>query len=484
MSSLRSNYIWNTSYQVVRIITPLITTPYLARVLGSEPLGVYSYTYTIAMYFTYFILLGLNQYGNREVAKARGDRKLLSKTFWSIYLGQASIGVFVSAIYLVYAFAQADAMRAYTLIWFLWLLAEVVDIGWLFYGLEEFRVITIRNVVIRIAVVVGIIMLVKQPDDLWLYCLLQAVSFVLNSATLWLLARKFIDWCSVSVQDIVRHIRPSLVLFAPVIAISCYTQLNKIILGALTDMNQVAFYDNADKVVTIPLTFIQSLGTVLLPRMSNVLVDADGGATKAEAYLSESFWFSMLMSIGLVFGVFGAAGDFVPVFFGDGFEMCEILLPILSLIIPACALSSVIGNQYLIPMEKDSLYLKSVLAGAFVNIALCLLLIPLLSVVGAALATVAAEIVVAGVQMWYVRRELPLSRYFRRIAPFVPMGVLELACIRVVPLLGFTGWALLLVEIGVGVAVFAGCCLAYLLAKGDEALRYFGLVRFIKHSGR
>lgn len=484
MSSLRSNYIWNTSYQVVRIITPLITTPYLARALGSEPLGVYSYTYTIAMYFTYFILLGLNQYGNREVAKARGDRRALSKTFWSIYLGQASIGTVVSTIYLIYAFAQSDAMRIYALIWFLWLFAEIADISWLLYGLEEFRIITIRNVVIRIAVVAGIFLLVKQPADLWLYCLLQAVSFVLNSVTLWLLARKRIDWCTVSVPDILRHIRPSLVLFAPVIAISCYTQLNKIILGALTDMNQVAFYDNADKVVTIPLTFIQSLGTVLLPRISNVLADSDGGASKAEAYLSESFWFSMLMSIGLVFGILGAASDFVPVFFGDGFEMCKVLLPILSLIIPACALSSVIGNQYLIPLEKDSLYLKSVLAGAFVNIALCLLLVPPLSVVGAALATVAAEIVVAGVQTWFVRRELPLSRYFRRITPFLPIGILELVCIRAVPLIGFSGWVLLLVEIVVGVAVFAACCLLYLLFKGDEALHYFGLGRFIKHSER
>lgn len=484
MGSVRSNFIWNSAYQVVRIATPLITTPYLTRVLGSEPLGVYSYTYTIAMYFTYFVLLGLNQYGNREVAKARENRASLSKVFWSIYLGQVAIGTLVSAFYLLYVAVQSDAMRLCALIWFLWIAAEVADIGWLLYGLEEFKVITIRNVLIRVVVVAGIILLVKQPEDLWIYCLLQAGSFILNSATLWVIARRRIDWYRPSAREITRNIRPSLVLFAPVIAISCYTQLNKIILGSLSGMSQVAFYDNADKVVTIPLTIIQSLGTVLLPRMSNVLAGGDAGEEKAQAYLSESFWLSMLISIGLVFGILGASEVFVPVFFGDGFEACVTLMPTLSLIIPACALSSVVGNQFLIPSERDSLYLRSVLAGAVVNIALCLILIPSLSAMGAALATVAAEIVVAGVQMWYARRELPFARYFRRIAPYVLMGAIEFACIKAVPLTGLVGWGLLLAEIAVGASVFASCSLAYLIAKGDEALRYFGLSRFIRKSER
>lgn len=477
MASVTSNYIWNSAYQVVRIAIPLITTPYLTRVLGSEPLGVYSYTYTLAMYFTYFVLLGLNQYGNREIAKAKGDRGSLSRTFWSIYLGQACVGLVVFAAYLAFALSQDGIMRVCAVIWAIWVFAEVADIGWFFYGLEEFRVITVRNVLIRVGVVVAIFSLVKGPDDLWLYCALQAASFALNSAVLWALARKRVDWCRVSPREIASHIRPSLVLFAPVIAISCYTQLNKLILGNFSDMSQVAFYDNADKVVTIPLTFIQSLGTVLLPRMSSVL--ADGNRRRAEGYLSDSFWLSTIMSFALFFGISGVSQDFVPLFFGSGFEACETLLPLLALIIPACAVSSVIGNQFLIPSERDSLYLKSVLLGAAVNVLLCLLLIPSLAATGAAIATVAAEYVVAGVQLWYAKGRIPLSRYFREALPFLAFGVAELACIRAVGLSGLSGIYLLVAEVTAGVLSFALLGLAYLIIRKDRRLRLFGLSRLV-----
>lgn len=457
---------------------PLVTTPYLTRTLGSEPLGVYSYTYTIALYFTYFVLLGLNQYGNREIAKAKGNRESLSRTFWSIYLGQVCIGAAVFALYLVFALSQSGATGACSLIWAIWVFAEVADIGWLFYGLEEFRVITIRNVLIRVGVVVAIFAFVKGPDDLWLYCALQAASFALNSAVLWVLARKRISWYRVGVREVAAHIRPSLVLFAPVIAISCYTQLNKLILGYCSGMSQVAFYDNADKVVTIPLTFIQSLGTVLLPRMSSVL--ADGDRRRAEAYLSDSFWLSAVMSFALFFGISGVSQTFVPLFFGDGFDACETLLPLLALIIPACSVSGVIGNQFLIPSERDSLYLKSVLAGAVINVLLCLLLVPSFAAAGAATATVAAECIVAGVQLWYAKELLPLSRYFRESLPFMAFGIVEFFCIKLVCLSGLTAGLQLVAEIAAGALSFALLGLSYLFIRKDPRLRLFGLSRFIK----
>lgn len=477
MSSVRTNFIWNSAYQVVRIAIPLVTTPYLTRVLGSESLGTYSYSYTIAMYFTYFVLLGLNQYGNREIAKTRGDRCKLSRTFWSIYLGQLSIGAVVSIAYVALSLSQDGIISTCLLIWTVWVFAEVADISWLFYGLEEFRIITIRNVLIRIGVVVGIFAFVKGSEDLWLYCALQAASFALNSIILWLLARTRLNWCRVTLNEVLAHIRPSLTLFAPVIAVSCYTQLNKLMLGFFSGMSQVAFYDNADKVVTIPLTFIQSLGTVLLPRMSSVL--AAGDQRRALAYLSDSFWISMAASIGLLCGIAGIAESFVPLFFGDGFEECERLLSILALIIPACSISSVIGNQFLIPTERDSVYLKSVFAGAIANIALCIVLVPPLKATGAALATAVAEYVVTGIQVWYARDKIPIGRFFRESSYFILFGLTEYVAIKAASFTRFTGAVLLCIEISVGVITFAGFGFAYLLLKKDRHLQLFGLSKFI-----
>lgn len=478
MGSVKTNFIWNSVYQLVRIAIPIITTPYLARVLGSESLGVYSYTNTVALYFTYFVLLGLNQYGNREIAKAKGSKTALSKTFWSIYLGQLAIGLSVLAVYVVFALCQDGIVRICALVWAAWVLAEVADIGWLFYGLEEFRIIAIRNILIRVGVVIGIFVFVKSPEDLWVYCALQAFSFVLNSVVLWTLAYVRIGRCEVSARDIIRHIRPSLILFMPVIAISCYTQLNKVILGTMASMSQVAFYDNADKIVTIPLAFIQSLGVVLLPRMSSVL--ASGDKCRAASYLSSSFWLSLVMSIALVSGILGIAHDFVPLFFGEGFEECVALLLLLAFIIPACAVSSVTGNQLLVPSERDSLYLKSVFAGAAVNVSLCLALVPSFAAMGAAVATVVAEFVVAGTQLWCVRHDLPLGSFFKEVIPFFLFGFVELASIKAVSLSGLTGLALLFAEMATGVTVFAFLGVAYLGVRGDERLRLFGLSRFIR----
>lgn len=400
----------------MRIIVPLVTMPVVSRALGSENLGVYSYTYAIAQYGTYFILLGLNQYGNREIAKVRSDKDKLSQTFWSIYFGQLFVGVLVTCLYAAYSTNLTGVQGVCTVIWLVWLLAEVADITWLFSGLEEFRLLSIRNTIIRIVSVVAIVLLVQTADDLWIYCIVQATAFAVNAVVLWIMVRGRIKFYRPSYKNVLRHIKPSLILFAPVIAISCYTHLNSILLGNLSDMHQVAFYDMSNKITIIPLALIQSLGTVLLPRMSNTL--AKGDEQRALQYLNNSIWLSLALAFGLLFGIAGVSKDFVPIFFGAGFEACEVLMPLLALIIVPCAISSALGNQWLIPHERDGLYLKSVLFGAVANVVLCIALIPSYGAIGAVVATITAEIVVSCIQMVCVRRELPLAQIAKGSLPF------------------------------------------------------------------
>lgn len=422
--TLRSNFIWNTSYQVVRMLTPIITTPYLARVLGSDALGTYSYTYTITTYFTYFCLLGLSQYGNREVAKAKKSPEALSEVFSSILVMQLAVGAVVVALYLGYAFFLSGPLLAYSLIWIIWVLAETVDISWLFYGLEEFKTITIRNVVIRVLLIVGIFSLVRSPGDLGVYCLLQASTFALNSAVLWGLVRSRVRFTKPTASRVVSHLKPNLVLFLPVIAISVYSQLNEIILGNICGMTSVAYYDNAYKIISISLTVIQSLGTVMLPRMSALV--ATGDSQEIKRNLEGSILVSQLIAYCFMFGIIGISSVFVPVFFGPGFEPCALLMCIFALTIPLCGWSNVLGVQFLIPFGKDSAYLKSVLFGALANIAICILMIPLFGVYGAAFATLFAELVVTITQVYFAKSELDLGSYFKKGIPFALFGIIEL----------------------------------------------------------
>lgn len=454
---------------------PLVTTPIVTRALGSDNLGIYSYTYAIAQYGTYFILLGLNQYGNREIAKVRDDEQATSKTFWSLFFGQLVIGTIVTAVYLLFAISQNGNYKVCLLIWAIWLLAEIADVAWFFSGMEEFRLISIRNTAIRIATVVAIVLLVRTEDDLWLYCLIQSMAFAANSAVLWLMLRGRVSFYMPSAKEIIKHVPPNLRLFAPVVAIACYTQLNNIMLGSFSNMSQVAYYDNSNKITLIPLAIIQSLGTVLLPRMSREL--SHGNHDEALRYIDSSMWLSIAMALGLLFGIAGISFDFVPLFFGPNFDECKMLMPLLSLIIVPCSISSVLGNQWLLPQGNDGLYLRSVLLGALANIVLCLALIPPLQAAGAALATLAAEIVVAVSQAIFIKGSLPLARYARDAFLFLLAGIVEFVSIKLVSQIGLNALPELIAEIAIGVFVFAAFSLALLVAKKDKHLALLGLNR-------
>jgi len=464
--SLKKNFLWNSSFQLVRIITPLVTTPYLARVLGSEGLGAYSYTYAIANYACLFVLLGINQYGNREVAKARLSRAELSRTFSSIFAMQVLWGVAVTLLYLGYALFFAGANRLYSLIWLLWVVAEIFDVSWFFFGLEEFKVMTIRNLLVRVLVILSIFLFVRTADDVWVYCLLQAAAYLISSVVLIPMLKERVDWTRPSFHQIAVHVKPNLTLFAPVIAITLYVQANKLILGWFSGMSEVAFYDNADKISIIPLSVIQSLGTVMLPRMSRVR--AMGNPEQARGYFDATIWFGSVMAFGFAFGIVAISPEFVPVFFGSGFGACIVLMPMLAAIIPAVAWSNALGVQWLLPAERDKQYLLSVAVGALVNLSLCVLLVPSMASMGAALATISAEFAVTGVQAFLLRNELPLGTYVREGIPYAVCGALMLLAVRLVAGILPPHAMGLVVEILVGVLAYGFMCGVWLIVRRDK----------------
>lgn len=169
MKSVKQNFIYNLAYQVLTFLTPLITTPYLSRVLGAEKLGVYSYSYSIAYYFVLFAMLGLNNYGNREIAKVRDNKTLCSQTFWSIYGLQVITSIIAIIAYCIYAlFIECEVISWFML---LYIISALFDINWFFWGMEEFKITVIRNTIIKLATVIGILLFVKSQADIYIYIL-------------------------------------------------------------------------------------------------------------------------------------------------------------------------------------------------------------------------------------------------------------------------------------------------------------------------
>lgn len=450
--SVKKNFLWNASYQVLVVLAPLVTTPYLSRVLGAERVGVYSYTYSVTNYFVLFAMLGMNNYGVRIIASASNDRGRRSSLFWSTYASQLCVCIPVTVAYAIYCLLDPRGGQLIAMVWGLWVLSAGLDISWLFFGVEEFKMPTIRSFITKIASIVAIFLFVKGPEDLWLYCLAIAASYFLNQVMVWPFVHDYVDFVRPSWTDICVHFIPNLRLFAPVIAISLYTSLDKIMLGIMSGMEQAGYYEYAEKISKMPMSIVTALGTVLLPRMTSEL--SAGHHEEVKRLLEESMWAMEIAALGLMAGISAITPEFVPVFFGPGYDPCVTLMPIVALVIPIISASNVIGVQYLLPTFSDKDYTRSVFVGAIVNIVLNLILLVPLGAVGAAIATVAAELTVLAYQCVVVRHDLPLLTYVRNALPFIAMAIVMFLVVRCVgSILGASVIGLLL-EVVVGVIVY------------------------------
>lgn len=391
MSSIKKNFLYNMSYQLLTLILPLITTPYISRVMGAEKIGVFSYTYSIATYFGMFILLGLNNYGNRTIASVRDNKDKLSLSFWNIYAFQLVLGIVMSVIYLGYALFIAQE-KTMALIQFFFLVSSMLDINWFYFGLEQFKLTVTRNTIIKVVTVIAIFIFVKSPTDLYKYTIIMALGTLGGQIVLWCFLKNYVQKANVTWDEIKKHIKPNLVLFVPVIAVSMYTSMDKIILGYLTNKTEVGYFESANKIVIVPALLVGALGTVMLPRVSNLVVNGKHEIIKK--YLERAQLFSTFLSIAMSFGLSAIILEFVPLFYGKGFEKCEILISIMVTNSIFISWSNILRNQYLIPYKKDIIFIKSVIYGALINIVINIILIPKYASVGATIGLFSSEIVV------------------------------------------------------------------------------------------
>lgn len=419
MKGVKKNFFYNAFYQILVLILPLITSPYISRIMGAEKIGIYSYSYSIVSYFGLFILLGLNNYGNRTIATVREDRESLSKTFWSIYAIQFVAGLIIFFFYLLYVLFIAENQKM-ALIQIIYLISVILDINWFFFGIEQFKLTVTRNTIVKIISVICIFIFVKKSSDIYIYALLMVVSPIASQVFLWGFLRKYIVFVKPKFSDINKHFIPNLTLFIPVIAISLYTTMAKILLGALSNLTEVGYFESANKLTTIPAMIITSLGTVMLPRISNMI--ANGKEKETVKYLQKSLIVSVFLSMSMALGMSALSKEFVPFFYGKGFEKCEVLIPILVLSSIFISWANVIRTQYLIPYKMDKIYIESVFLGAITNVAINIILIPYLQSIGAAIGTLLAEIVVCIYQSLRIRKFLNIKLIFKQSLPFIFFG--------------------------------------------------------------
>ncbi|WP_294143726.1 oligosaccharide flippase family protein [uncultured Clostridium sp.] len=389
-NSIKYNYILNTSYQILIMIVPLITTPYISRVLGADGIGIYSYTYSIVSYFVLVAVMGTSTFGQRTIAYYQEDKERRSRAFYEILIFRVISTLSCVTIYLFYLFNFVQDNKEIAVIQLLYLISVLFDVTWFFQGLEDFKTIVFRNALVKIINIVLIFALIKTAEDVWKYTLLLSLLTLVGNLSIWIYLPKYINKISVKTVKPFSNFKEILALFIPAVAVQIYTVLDKTMLGiSAPSLMENGYYEQTEKIVRLALAIVTSLGTVMIPRIAKVFADKNYSLMKE--YLKGSFQFVWLLGIPLLFGIAGTVRIFVPVFFGSDFEKIKVLLPVYSLIIIPVSLSNVIGCQFLIPTKQQKIYTFAVVFSAILNYFLNSFLIPRFFSLGAAAASVSAE---------------------------------------------------------------------------------------------
>ena len=402
------NYLYNLSYQILTIILPIITVPYVTRIFTSEALGNYVFYNSIVSYFSLFAMLGIGVYGTKQIAAASD----VSSTFWNIYAIQLIASILAMAVYVIAIFSIPQMGGVIPLIVGITLFAKMIDISWLFSGKEDFKKITIRNVVIRIIGVISIFTFVKSSDDLYLYVFLIVIFDFLGQFIMWVPAKKFIKRPLFNAKIMKKNLHPIVLLFLPQVAISLYVVLDRTLLGLLGSYSDVGIYEQGQKLISILLKVVSSLGVVMLPRVANLLSERKD--REAQNMVKFSFILYNLIIFPMIFGLIAVNEVFVKLFLGQNFQDVKYVLYVIVFNIMFIGWTNILGYQVLVVRNKNKEFMLSTTIPAFVSVAVNIVVIPFFGYIGASITSVVVEILVFGIQWYYSRNIINKKLLFNK----------------------------------------------------------------------
>lgn len=417
------NYIFNTGYQILTVLTPLITAPYVSRVLGADGIGQYSYTYSIVTYFVLIATLGTTAYGQREIAYNRDFIEDRSRVFWKIFIFRCITSVAMLMCYM--CFIPSIEGKASTVLLFIqsiYILNVAFDITWFFQGLAEFVTITIRNTIVRIISLILIFAFVKSANDVGIYCFILVFSMTAGFVITFPLLKGKICKTRLSLRDVLLVCKACFPLFVPTVAVQVYTVLDKTMIGLFTISNvENGYYDQSEKIVKMTIVLVTSLSTVLAPKIASAY--KNGKSEEVVGYMRTLIKYVFMVGVPISIGLFSVSDYFIPFFLGAGYEKCVYLMKIFCPIVIFLGLSNVLGTTYLVQTSKQKAVNISVIVGAIVNLFLNFILIPKYLSVGAAIASIVAEAVVASIQLIAISKHISIYQLFCGIQNYVVAGL-------------------------------------------------------------
>ncbi len=449
-----TNYLYNLSYQVLAFILPLLTTPYISRVLGAEGVGQYAYTNTVATYFITFGLMGLSVYGSREIARLEGNPEIQRDVFWEITGLKMLLLVLSLLAYCGYVDWMVWEARSLYWIHLVLFAANMIDVTWLFQGKAQFKLIATRNCIVKIAAVAMTFLLVHQKSDLGIYAAISCGSNLLGNAFLlkdkWF--RTIYRWKMPRLARVALHFRRTIYFAIPVIAGVVYSSFGKVVIGGIVGDTQLGLFQSADNLVRTSLTVITSFTTVLLPKMAQM----NANAPKEQVRNTNDRLLAAIcmMACPIALGIMSVSGTLVPWFFGQGFEDVTILLQLEAPVLVLMSLETTWGNVFLLASGRERSVTIITCVMTTLNIAFNYVFVFWLGTKGAIFALFLTEGILAVIAGWLARQSYSIGRFLKSLIRYLVLstimgGVIFLAGQR----LPKTIWATALL-IGFGCVVY------------------------------
>lgn len=468
------NYLYNLTYQMLNIIIPFITAPYVSRVLGPSGVGDYNYIYGIVSYFGVFAVTGTVAYGQREIAKRQKDIVSRSELFWDIFYFRLFSTVLVTIVYSYFTMNFLIKYRPLLLVNYVLIFSWILDVSWYFQGVENFKVTAVRNSFVRIISTVMIFVFVKSRTEVWLFTLIMCGSSLLGNVTMIPYLKNEIKILNVNLKEIFSRTRGIMSLFFPVIAIQLYTVLNKVMLGAMGSSREVGFYSQGNQVITVGTTVIYAFVAVLTPRIAALY--AEKNDIQIKKYMSNAIANVYFMGLPMMMGCIAVAKLFVPVFFGKGYGPVVLLMQVMSVLFVIIGIDQLVGT-FLVSMNKQNIFTVAVTVAAVVNIIFNTLFIYLgMGALGVAYATIISELSTTIIEIIGLRSYIKLSDFYFYFIKYLIPSVIMYVAIRILNIFLAYGTLKLVILIVMGVLIY----FMYMIISKDP-LFYPLIDKYIHH---
>ena len=423
------NILYNAVYQIFLVLVPLITVPYLSRILGPKTYGIYSNVNNIVQFLMIFCTLSVSYIGMRTISHIRafGSGQDLTKAFWGLWYFQAIAGFVTIVIVIAVTSFFHIKYGQYLLLMVPYLISAQVDISWFFQGLADFGRVVLKNTAVKLVSVILILLWVKKPGDLWKYMLIMSVSTMLGSFVFWFDIHRYVGGPVKHFYQYRATVKSIITLLIPQIATQIYTSLDKPILGLFQNSTQVAFYDNSQRISNMVLGIVTSISLVIMPKM------AGEGKKEQRIVLKKSLEATVML--GTLFAVIIMANtkEFVPFFFGHKFIPMTPLMFFFTLTIIMIPTGGVFANQFALANHRDRDYAIPVIVGAILEVVLSYFLDQLYGATGAMIAILITEFIVLLLRLWIVRDGYDFKYSFREIPKYFLIAIIVLAVGMLLP---------------------------------------------------